>query len=436
MRWYLTLIGLDWSKSTDTMRSLKSRAERAGKRAAIMQRRFNYAQRVLTPMYWRVALLALLTASVPQAKAESPDEQVLHLLNHYRQVAGLTTVKLDRQLSAGCMEHANYMVQNQGTDAVAGLNPHTERWYLPGASAAGAACAKAADLFIGVSDLGVAIDVWMAGMYHRRPILDPQLERIGVGYARLPDGMLTAALRFENATRRGGTWPVAYPADKQADVPLDYGAETPNPIPNHGIGGYPITLQFPPFDKVTGVSAKLTDGTGKPVEFFVSDPQHPATSFGQFGVICLIPKQSLQPQHAYSVRIDATWKGKPGSWTWSFSTISLRRIEASDDRAVAGAINIASLVHGTVTHGGITNSETAFLQLAAGEGSRYKMMSVIIPVAVWRQIAGTAEPGSFKGKVIEVQTTPQVAGGKYVNMRISAAAQLRVLTAPALGSRN
>jgi hypothetical protein len=328
------------------------------------------------------------------------------------------------------MEHANYMVQNRGTDAMAGLNAHTQRPNLPGASAAGAACAKAADLFPRVSDLRVAIDGWMAGIYHRRPMLDPLLERIGVGYARLPDGMLTAALRFENAARRTGTWPVAYPADKQTDVPLNYGAEFPNPIPNHGTGGYPITLQFPPFDKVTGVSAKLTDATGNRIEFFLSDPQHPATSFGQFGVICVIPKQSLQAEHTYSVRIDATWKGKPGSWTWSFSTVSLRRIEASDDRAVAGAINIASLVHGTVTYGGIRNSETAFLQLAAGEGSRYKMMSVIIPVAVWRQIAGTAEPRSFKGKVIEVQTTPQVAGGKYVNMRISAATQLRVLTAP------
>jgi hypothetical protein len=87
----------------------------------------------------------------------------------------------------------------------------------PGASAEGAACAKAADLFLGVSDLGAAIDVWMAGMYHRRPMLDPQLERIGVGYARLADGMLTAALRFENAARRRGG-PVAYPADRQTDV--------------------------------------------------------------------------------------------------------------------------------------------------------------------------------------------------------------------------
>jgi hypothetical protein len=284
-------------------------------------------------------------------------------------------------------------------------------------------------LFLGVSDLGVAIDVWMAGMYHRRPMLDPQLERIGVGYARLPDGMLTAALRFENATRRRGGWPVAYPADKQIDVPLDYGAEIPNPIPNRGTGGYAITLQFPPFDKVTGVSAKLTDATGNPVEFFLSDPEHPATSFGQFGVICLIPKQSLQAQHAYSVRIDAIWKGKPGTWKWSFSTVSLRGIEASDDRSVASAINVASLVHGTVAYGGMRNSETVVLQLAAGKGSRYKVLSVIVPIAVWRQIAGSAEPGSFKGKIIEVQTTPQVAGGEYVNMRISAATQLRVVSA-------
>ena len=226
----------------------------------------------------------------------------------------------------------------------------------------------AADLFLGVSDLGVAIDVWVAGMYHRRPMLDPQLERIGVGYARLADGMLTAALRFENAARRRGG-PVAYPADRQTDVPLDDGAEFPNPIPNHGTGGYAITLQFPPFDKVTGVSAKLTDAKGNPVEFFLSDPEHPATSFGQFGVICLIPKQSLQPQHTYSVRIDATWKGKLGTWKWSFLTVSPRGIEASDDRAVASAINVASLVHGTVAYGGMRNSETAFLRSRRAKGA-------------------------------------------------------------------
>jgi hypothetical protein len=115
--------------------------------------------------------------------------------------------------------------------------------------------------------------------------------------------------------------------------------------------------------------------------------------------------------------------------TWSFATVSLRGIEASDDRAVASAINVPSLVHGAVAYGGIRNSETVSLQFAAGEASRYKALSVIIPIAVWRQIAGSADPGSFKDKVVEVQTTPQVAGGKYINIRISAATQLHVVAA-------
>ena len=88
-------------------------------------------------MYWRFALLVLLIASVPQAKADPPDDAALRLLNHYRQIAGLAPVKLDRQLSAGCMEHANYMVQNQGTDAMAGLNTHSQRPNLPGGERCG-----------------------------------------------------------------------------------------------------------------------------------------------------------------------------------------------------------------------------------------------------------------------------------------------------------
>jgi hypothetical protein len=221
--------------------------------------------------------------------------------------------------------------------------------------------------------------------------------------------MLTAALRFENATHRCSDWPVAYPADEQTDVPLDYGAEFPNPIPNHGSGSYVITLQFPPFDKVTGVTAKLTDAKGNPVEFFLSDPEHPATSFGQFGVICVIPKQPLQPQHAYSMRIDATWKGKSGSWTWSFSTVSLRGIEASDDRRHRRDKRLEP----GPRHSRLRRDEEQRGGCPSTRGRRrqpVKVLSVIIPIAVWRQIAGTAEPGSFRSKVIEVQNTPQIAG--------------------------
>src|SRR4051812_47306649 len=110
---------------------------------------------------------ALLVALVSSTALASPESDALARVNAYRAAAGLSAVKLDPALSKGCMEHARYMLANRGTDAMEGLNAHTQRPNLPGASRAGADCGKNADLFPGVSDLGTAIDGWMAGIYHR-----------------------------------------------------------------------------------------------------------------------------------------------------------------------------------------------------------------------------------------------------------------------------
>src|SRR5262245_65230941 len=62
--------------------------------------------------------------------------RVKRLVDRYRAQAGLLPVTLDATLSKGCMEHAEYMRLNQGSDAVAGLNAHQQRPNLRGASAA------------------------------------------------------------------------------------------------------------------------------------------------------------------------------------------------------------------------------------------------------------------------------------------------------------
>ncbi len=371
---------------------------------------------------WIVALV-LLVARL--AVAAPPDEQALDHVNAYRAAAGLAAVRLDPALSKGCMEHAKYMLLNRDTDAMVGLAAHKQRPELPGATPAGAKCGKAADLYPGVTSLTIAIDGWMGGIYHRRPMLDPGLKTIGVGYATLPDGSLMAALMFGESTKKGA-WPVRYPAADQTRVPLEYANEIPNPIPGQGTGGYPITLQFPAFDEVTGVRASLTEGKTK-VPFHLSDPEHLATSFGQYGVVSVIPKRLLAPNQRYTVRIDATWKGKPQTWTWSFTTLSLRTLDASDETAMAGAIGIPSVVKGTVTYGGMMNTETAFLQIGKSKQGTYEMLSVLIPIAVWKQLAGKAKPASFKGKTVEVQATPTLVQQKYLNLKIAEAEQLRVL---------
>jgi hypothetical protein len=371
-----------------------------------------------------IAAIATLLAA-RAAYADAPDAQVLERVNAFRKAAGLGAVSLDADLSKGCMEHAEYMKKNKGTQAMEGLNAHTQRADLPGASAAGAACGKAADLFPGVSDLAGAVDGWMAGIYHRRPMMDPALTKVGFGYAKLDDGSYMAALMFAKSKSSASGWPVAYPASAQKDVPLEYGAEIPNPIPNNGRGGYAVTLQFPAFDKVTGVKVTLTagpDGKSIAVPFHLSDPEHPATSFGQYGVVSIIPKQALDPSTKYTVKISATWKGKPQTWTWSFTTLGLRSVDASDETAIEGAVGIASRVHGTVTHAAMMDTSTVFLSLA--DGPKRKLVSVLVPLDVWKQLTKNAKPAAYKGRTLDVTSTPMIVQGKYINLPISSARQL------------
>ena len=355
--------------------------------------------------------------------------RVKRRVDRYRAAVGLSPVTLDAKLSKGCMEHANYMRLHKDSDAMAGLNAHQQRPKLRGASAAGAACGKAADLFFAVSDLEVAVDGWMSTLYHRRPILSPTLERIGVGYARLRDGSYMAALMFvdSNSVDVAGKWPVEYPTDDQSGVPLEFGSEFPNPVPGGGRAGYPITIQFPPYDKVTGVRARLVDERGKDVAFYLSDPQRPAlTSFGQWGVVSLIPKLPLSPKSRYEVRVDATWKGKPSTWRWSFTTVALRTVDAHDEDAVTRAINVASTLRGTVLHGGMMEEgDSAYLQIGRRTGRRYKMVVIMIPRNVWRELGGRAD--SFVGKTVEVDGTPQLFQSAYINIPITVAGQLRIV---------
>jgi hypothetical protein len=355
------------------------------------------------------------------AALADPAAQAKQVVDRYRAAAGLGEVTVAAELSAGCMKHAEYLRLNQGKAAIAGLAAHQEHPDLPGATPEGAACGKAADLFVGVSDVTSAIDGFMAGIYHRRPILDPALTKIGVGYTKLPDGNYIIALRFGETDGKSGTWPVRYPADDQHDVPLALGGEIPNPAPGSA-AGYPITLQFPPFDPVTKVHATLTDAHGHAVPFYLSDPEQPATSFPQLGIVSVIARHPLAPATTYRVAIDATWHGKHATWKWQLTTLSLHPVDAADRAAMKAALGVDSLVHGKVTYAGtIDGADTVFLQLGKGD----PVVSVIVPIAQWRELAGRADPMRWVGRTVEVQATPQLVRGSFINLAISVADQLR-----------
>jgi hypothetical protein len=111
---------------------------------------------------------------------------------------------------------------------------------------------------------------------------------------------------------------VAYPADKQKDVPLALGREIPRPAPTDA-GGYPVTLTFHEDQKVTGVTATLRVDK-EDVEFHLSTPEKPADARYQRNTVCLIAEEPLKPATTCAVTVTAKVGTKPFTRTWSFTT--------------------------------------------------------------------------------------------------------------------
>ena len=117
---------------------------------------------------------------------------------------------------------------------------------------------------------------------------------------------------------------------------------------------------------------------------------------------------------------------KPTTWRWSFSTLTLRPVDAHDEEAVTRAINTASTLRGTVLHGGMmADRDTAFLQIGLPTQKRYKMVFILIPRDVWGELGGKPDP--FVGRTVEVDGTPHLFGGTYINIPITVTSQLRIV---------
>lgn len=112
-------------------------------------------------------------------------ELVLRQINSVRAVAKLAAVTLDETLSRGCQAHAEYLARNLEHPKAQGLGVHEEDPALPGATKEGAAAGTASVIAV-LPDPRDAVDGWIATLYHRIPLLDPRVKRIGFGLAQHP----------------------------------------------------------------------------------------------------------------------------------------------------------------------------------------------------------------------------------------------------------
>lgn len=269
-------------------------------------------------------LIPMLTVLAALSVQQQPDldAQVVERVNFHRKAAGLNAVALDPVMTKGCALHAQYLAKNADNPAVQGIGMHRQDPKLPGATDEGAKAAKTS-VIVAIADPVVAVDRWMASLFHRVRLIDPRQTKIGVGFA--PGGKFGGyiVLGTPSALEGKQTKPVLYPADKQMDVPLAFCKENPSPVPPDKIdrAGYPITVLFPPDAAVTDVKATLKDSANREVEVWLSTPEEPAAGQKRFqrNTVGLIPMTPLTPSATYTVSVTAKVNKKEWTQTWSFT---------------------------------------------------------------------------------------------------------------------
>lgn len=259
-----------------------------------------------------------------------PDREVKRAqahLNQLRRQLKLPLLTVSSSLSSAARSHAAYLVQNPEQYDV---NGHAE---LPGqAGFTGTTGQERASYWGwlgGVAEVIApggraedAIDEWMATLYHRLPLIDPDTDQIGYGWAGGPEGGYNVLLA---GVKQGEQRSVAWPFAGMRDVPPEWdGLEAPDPLRLFGLTGpvgYPISLTWG--GRLSGL--RLTEASLAGPEGEVPLLRYdPSTDEHLSDSVAVIPRQPLQPNTTYVVSlrgwIDRGDGRRDWSESWSFTT--------------------------------------------------------------------------------------------------------------------
>jgi tetratricopeptide (TPR) repeat protein len=263
----------------------------------------------------------------PDAVRAAHDLTALAGVNAARTAAGQAAVTLDGSLSTSAANHCFYWLANNALASVSGLGIHQETPGTPGFTgvragdrddAAGWRGGLVAEDITHRGGPGPAVADWVDSVYHRFPIVRPDLHTIG--YADCSIGPLPMEdMEFGYGSAPAGARPVLVPGDGQAQVPTTFlDNELPDPLPKGAPrnAGYPVTVTF---DELAGVvlqSFTLRDSSGAEVPAYTLSPgptdENSAT---------LLPHGPLTAASRYTAHITATVNGRTYDRTWTFSTM-------------------------------------------------------------------------------------------------------------------
>lgn len=238
------------------------------------------------------------------------------LLTTLRIQAGVRPARFDSTASSHCEKHCDYLNLNGLADGKSGMGMHKEDPKKKGYTPEGAAAAAGSDISPGTDDPKSALLGWYKTVWHGAPMIASGLKT--VGFALKHRVALLYFFEEEFAERHQ-----LHPADGATQVFCDFdnAGELPNPVPKSDNGkgcGFPIYVILGR-DSSELTSAKVTDGTGRPVKGTQSCPVRPANPEWptNSGCAAFIPSRPLVANSIYKVRFE--FKDSP-PLEWSFTT--------------------------------------------------------------------------------------------------------------------
>ena len=207
-------------------------------------------------------------------------EKALNYLNHLRALTGLRKFCLNSLLSQAAYNHAKYMAvnriighyENEGYSGFTGVTPSDRVLYVGYPSRF-----VGENLSYGQKDVCESIDSLFSAIYHRFGFLNYKYDEIGIGiydtfyvydmgnrelsqYCENPESEINGYYYYDMCADRNTKVPadifdsllnsqpdyVLWPPPKFSDTPPAFYEESPDPLPDYSVSGYPISINFNP----------------------------------------------------------------------------------------------------------------------------------------------------------------------------------------------
>ena len=293
--------------------------------------------------------------------------QARSALNTIREAMHMQTLSENVQLGSAAQAHADYLVLNgesthdeiEGHKHFTGIRP-VDRAFYAGYNAG----YVSENLSTRNTNAQSSVDGLFSAIYHRFGFLNPAIDEIGVGVSQDNQNSQNSAFvyvmgnselnslcsvksfngfgkyvykvcrekdhriaekKFRQAQRynkQNNPEIILYPYDGQTEVPPAFYAEVPDPLPDHEVSGFPISVEFNDhyFKEVVMGSFKLFKADEEVVNVLLMDKENDPHRKFTDKQYALFPLERLEYDTVYSVVVEYSVKGKSEKIMWTFTT--------------------------------------------------------------------------------------------------------------------